>query len=174
MDLIKAAIQDGVLGQDFLTWLWFRSEKNGWLFRSADGREFNVYLEQRLSVRGGSGENVEKAVVTGPHAEFTEAKLGLRNGKLVDKALLRLERDGATWTVLLGSDDFSLSGLKTPKIETRLEEGDDPDAPFLEKMMLLEQCLEFVDDLYRQFLEVRLSTGWNDELRTFREWLAEQ
>ena len=174
MDLIKAAIQDGVLGQDFLTWLWFRSEKNGWLFRSADGREFNVYLEQRLSVRGGSGENVEKAVVTGPHAEFTEAKLGLRNGKLVDKALLRLERDGATWTVLLGSDDFSLSGLKTPKIETRLEEGDDPDAPFLEKMMLLEQCLEFVDDLYRQFLDVRLSTGWNDELRTFREWLAEQ
>ncbi|WP_243310252.1 hypothetical protein [Fundidesulfovibrio agrisoli] len=174
MDLIKAAIQDGVLGQDFLTWLWFRSEKNGWLFRSSDGREFNVYLEQRLSVRGGSGENVEKAVVTGPHAEFTEAKLGLRNGKLVDKALLRLERDGATWTVLLGSDDFSLSGLKTPKIETRLEEGDDPDAPFLEKMMLLEQCLEFVDDLYRQFLEIRLSTGWNDELRTFREWLAEQ
>jgi len=174
MDLIKAALQDAVLGQDFLTWLWFRSEKNGWLFRSAQGQEFNVYLEQRLSVRGGSGDNVEKAVVTGPHAEFTEAKLGLRNGKLVDKALLRLERDGATWTVLLGSDDFSLSGLKTPKIETRLEEGDDPDAPFLEKMMLLEQCIDFVDELYRQFLEVRLSTSWTDELRTFREWLSER
>ena len=174
MDLIKAALQDAVLGQDFLTWLWFRSEKNGWLFRSAEGREFNVYLEQRLSVRGGSGDNVEKALVTGPHAEFTEAKLGLRNGKLVDKALVRLERDGATWTVLLGSDDFSLSGLKTPKIETRLEEGDDPDAPFLEKMMLLEQCIEFVDELYRQFLEVRLSTAWTDELRSFRTWLAER
>jgi hypothetical protein len=174
MDLIKAALQDAVLGQDFLTWLWFRSEKNGWLFKMPDGNEFNVYLEQKLSVRGGSGENVEKAVVSGPHAEFTEAKLGLRNGKLVDKALVRLERDGATWMVLLGSDDFSLSGLKTPKIETRLEEGDDPDAPFLEKMMLLEQCLDFVDELYRQFLEVRLSTGWLDEMRAFKEWLGEQ
>ncbi|HEX9082053.1 MAG TPA: hypothetical protein VF768_07220 [Holophagaceae bacterium] len=174
MDLIKAALQDAVLGQDFLTWLWFRSEKNGWLFQMPDGADFNVYLEQRLSVRGGTGENVEKAVVTGPHAEFTEAKLGLRNGKLVDKALVRFERDGATWTVLLGSDDFSLSGLKTPKIETRLEEGDDPDAPFLEKMLLVEQCLEFVDELYRQFLEVRLSTNWTDELRAFRSWLAEQ
>jgi hypothetical protein len=174
MDLIKAAMQDVVLGQDFLTWLWFRSEKNGWLFKGADGVEFNVYLEQRLSVRGGTGENVEKAVVTGPHAEFTEAKLGLRNGKLVDKAVLRLERDGATWMVLLGADDFSLSGLKTPKIETRLEEGDDPDAPFLEKMMLVEQCAEFVDELYRQFLEVRLSTNWTDELRAFRSWLGEQ
>jgi len=174
MDLIKAALQDAVLGQDFLTWLWFRSEKNGWLFRMKDGSELNVYLEQRLSVRGGSGENVEKAVVTGPHAEFTEAKLGLRNGKLVDKALVRLERDGATWMVLLASDDFSLSGLKTPKIETRLEEGDDPDAPFLEKMMLVEQCVEFVDELYRQFLEVRLSTNWTDELRAFREWLQER
>lgn len=174
MDLIKAALQDVVLGQDFLTWLWFRSEKNGWLFRMADGTEFNVYLEQRLSVRGGSGENVEKAVVTGPHAEFTEAKLGLRNGKLVDKALVRMERDGTTWTVLLGADDFSLSSLKTPKIETRLEDGDDPDAPFLEKMMLVEQCTAFIDELYRQFLEVRLSTGWTDELRLFREWLEER
>jgi hypothetical protein len=174
MDLIKAAMQDGVLGQDFLTWLWFRSEKNGWLFQLQDGSDFNVYLEQRLSVRGGAGENVEKAVVTGPHAEFTEAKLGLRNGKLVDKALIRLERDGATWTVLLNADDFSLSGLKTPKIETRLEEGDDPDAPFLEKMMLLEQCLAFMDELYRQFLTVRLSTNWTDELRAFKGWLAEQ
>lgn len=174
MDLIKAAIQDGVLGQDFLTWLWFRSEKNGWLFSAEGGVEFNVYLEQRLSVRGGSGENVEKAVVTGPHAEFTEAKLGLRNGKLVDKALVRIERDGATWTVLLAADDFSLSSLKTPKIETRLEEGDDPDAPFLEKMMLVEQCTAFVDELYKQFLDVRLSTGWTDELRLFREWLEER
>jgi len=173
MDLIKAAIQDGVLGQDFLTWLWFRSEKNGWLFSAEGGVEFNVYLEQRLSVRGGSGENVEKAVVTGPHAEFTEAKLGLRNGKLVDKALVRIERDGVTWSVLLSADDFTFSGLKTPKIETRLEEGDDPDAPFLEKMMLVEQCLEFLDSLYAQFLRVRLSTEWTDELRVFRAWLAE-
>jgi len=174
MDLIKAALQDVVLGQDFLTWLWFRSEKSGWLFKMPDGSEFNVYLEQRMSVRGGSGDNVEKAVVTGPHAEFTEAKLGLRNGKLVDKAVVRFERDGATWMVLLGSDDFTLSGLKTPKIETRLEEGDDPDAPFLEKILLVEQCMEFVDELYRQFLEVRLSTNWTDEMRAFRGWLAEQ
>lgn len=174
MDLIRAALQDGVLGQDFLTWLWCRSEKNGWLFTKKDGTEFNVFLEQRLSVRGGSGDSVEKAVVSGPNAEFTEAKQGLKNGKRVDKALLRFERDGATWTVQLSADDFSLNSLKTPKIETRLEEGDDPDAPFLEKVLLVENCLEFVDELYRQFLVARLSTNWTDELRGFRAWLAEQ
>ena len=174
MDLVKAAMQDSVLGQDFLTWLWFRSEKNGWLFPIKDASEVNVYLEQKLSVRGGTGNNVEKAVVSGPHAEFTEAKLGLKNGKLVDKTLVRFERDGATWTVLLNSDDFSLSGLKTPKIKTRPEEGDDPDAPFLEKMLLLEQCMGFIDELYRQFLAIRLSTDWTKELRTFRGWLSEQ
>lgn len=174
MDLIKAALQDVVLGQDFLTWLWFKSEKQGWLFKQADGREFNVYLEQRLSVRGGSGENVEKAVVSGPHAEFTEAKLGLRNGKLVDKAQIRFEREGETWMVQLGSDDFTLSGLRTPKIETRLEEGDDPDAPFLEKMLLIEICLEFLDTLYKQFLALRLTPEWNDEMRSFRTWLGER
>jgi hypothetical protein len=174
MDLIRAALQDAVLGQDFLTWLWSRSERNGWLFKAKDGAEFNLYLEQRMSVRGGSGDSVEKAVVTGPHAEFTEAKLGLRNGKRVDKALVRFERDGQTWTVLVSSDDFGLGSLKTPKIETHLEEGDDPDAPFLEKMLLIENCLDLLDELYRQFLELRLSPDWNGELRAFKEWLAER
>lgn len=174
MDLIKAALQDVVLGQDFLTWLWYKTEKNGWLFKMKDGSEFNVYLEQRLSVRGGSGDSVEKASCSGPHAEFTEAKLGLRNGKRVDKALIRFEREGNTWMVQLASDDFLLGGLKTPKIEVSERDGEDPDATFLEKMLLLENCLGFVDELYRQFLELRLSPEWTDELRNFRVWLEEK
>ena len=49
---------DLILGQEFLTWLWFRSE-TGNVFRmdSADhaGEPFTVAMEQRIVVRGGEG-----------------------------------------------------------------------------------------------------------------------
>ena len=173
MDPNIAAAKDPILGQDFLTWLWFKSEKNGWLFRQKDGAEVNVYLEQRISVRGGEGEDAETAVVTGPHALFAEARLGLKSGKRVDKALIRFEQDGETWTVMLKADDLSLNGLRTQKIETRTEEGEDPDARVLEKLFLVEKCAAFIDTLYSQFLTVRLGSGWTGELSDVAEWLKE-
>lgn len=174
MDINAAALKDAVLGQDFLTWLWFRSEKNGWLFRTSGGEEFNVYLEQKVSVRGGEGENVETAVVSGPNAAFAEAREGLKAGKRVDRALLRLEQDGNTWMVQLKADDLGLNALRTPKIETRAAEGEDPDGPVLEKLYLIEKGAGFVEELYGQFLTARLNPGWRDELRAFSEWLKEK
>ncbi|QLA17295.1 hypothetical protein [Desulfolutivibrio sulfoxidireducens] len=172
MDINAAALKDAVLGQDFLTWLWFRSEKNGWLFRMRDGGEVNVYLEQKVSVRGGEGDNVETAVVSGPNAAFAEAREGLKAGKRVDRALLRFEQDGNTWMVQVKAQDMSLNALRTPKIETRAAEGEDPDGPILEKLYLVEQGVRFLDELYAQFLQARLGPHWRDELRAFADWLA--
>ena len=48
---------DILLGQEFLTWLWYRSEYADGLFRAASGDySFHVRIEQRLVVRGGEGE----------------------------------------------------------------------------------------------------------------------
>ena len=173
MDINMAEAKNPVLGQDFLTWLWFKSEKSGWLFKLPDGSEVNVYLEQKISVRGGEGEDAETATVSGPHAQFAEARLGVKSGKRVDRALIRCEQDGETWTVTVKADDFTLNSLRTPKMETRSEEGDDPDAKVLEKLYLVEKCAGFFDALYSQFLTVRLSQGWTGELSDFAEWLRE-
>ncbi len=174
MDLEKAVLIDAVLGQEFLTWLWFRSEKNGNVFQTPKGEEFNLYLEQKLTVRGGEGDNVETASVSGPNAQFSEAKLGIRHGKRVDRALVRFELDAGDWTIQLKADDFSLNSYKTPKVDTKLEEGDDPDSPFLEKMYLLERGVSFLDAVYRTFLELRVSAAWSNELHEFNDWLTEE
>uniref|UniRef100_I2Q3R1 Uncharacterized protein n=1 Tax=Desulfovibrio sp. U5L TaxID=596152 RepID=I2Q3R1_9BACT len=173
MDVTMAEAKNPILGQDFLTWLWFKSEKSGWLFKLPDGGEVNVYLEQKISVRGGEGDDAETATVSGPHAQFAEARLGVKSGKRVDRALIRFEQDGETWTVTVKADDFTLNTLRTPKTETRDEEGDDPDAKVLEKLYLLEKCGGFFDALYTQFLNTRLSQGWTGELSDFADWLRE-
>ncbi len=107
-----------------------------------------LLLEQRVAVQGGEGESKETAVVSGPMAEMREAKIGLRTGKKVHQAKVRLEQDENAWQVQLSASDFTLSGLKTPKVDMKLEEGEDPDARFLEKMYLVEKSLEFLDSVF--------------------------
>lgn len=162
---------DIVLGQEFLTWLWYRSSVGG-IFNDASGRPFSVSMEQRIVVQGGEGEHVETASVSGIDSELREARMGLTTGKKVTRALLRLERGPEEWQVTLKAADFSLGSLKTPKIEKSDRNDADPDALFLEKLYLVESCLELIDALYAAFLQVRLdSVVWKDEVGGLRRWM---
>ena len=165
---------DLVLGQEFLTWLWFRSE-TGNVFRMETpehgGEPFTVGMEQRIVVRGGEGENQETATVSGSFSPLREARLGLLTGKQVVRCLVRLEKDGQTWLVTLKAEDLSINSLRTPSI-SREDASEDPDALFLEKMYLIEQGLGMIDEMYKQFLNVRLDpSGWQKESRAVAEWM---
>lgn len=166
--------ESALLGQEFLTWLWYASEARAGVFKLADGRAFTCFMEQRVAVQGGEGDSKETAVVTGAHARLSEARLGLRRGKKVNKALLKFDQDGEEWTAQIKSEDFALNSVKPPKVEKDVAE-EDPDGAFLEKMYLYERCNEFFDALYREFLTFRLSaTKWEDEVAAFRVWLAKE
>ena len=161
---------DFILGQDFLTWLWYKSETNGGNFQDKKGYPFAVIMEQRISVQGGAGDSHETATVAGAMSELREARLGLSTGKKVTRALLRFECDGHTWQISLKAENFSLNSLKTPKIE-KPEEDEDPDAAVLERLYLIDSCLEFIDELFAEFTKIRLSTAWNEEILQIRSWM---
>lgn len=170
---------DVVLGQEYLTWLWFRSETSPLGFKDTKGQVFTVALDQRVVVQGGEGPSRETTSVSGSpltedgfHLPLREARLGLSTGKKVTRALLRFEQNELSWQTTLKAEDFSMGTFRTPKVEH--EEDDDPDAIFLEKMYLIEQCLQLFDQTYKTFLEVRLSIGWADEVRDMAKWMIRQ
>lgn len=171
MDLEHAESVGLLLGQEFLTWLWFASETSNGLFRTKGGEAFSVTVEQKVSVQGGEGEARETAVCSGPMAELREARMGLRTGKKVNKVKVRVERDEVAWQVLLDAATFTLQGLKTPKVEMKLEEGEDPDSRILEKIYLLEKCIDFLDIVYARFLDLRFGPQWPEETARLRKWL---
>ena len=171
MDLSLVERENLLLGQDFLTWLWFRTDGDSPLFALKDKRTFTLQMEQKVSVQGGEGEGKETATVSSPRGELTEAKTGLRTGKKVNKAQLLFTMDQDEWLVQVNAADFGLSGLKTPKISTKDDEGDDPDAKFLEKMFLVDRCLEMLDVVYAEFLALRMSKGWNEEAAKVKLWI---
>ena len=174
MDPYIGQVKDVVLGQDFLTWLWYASEYRNGLFETKDGRQFTLRLEQRVSVQGGEGESLETATVSGAMSSLKEARIGLGTGKKVTRALVVLEDDPEEWRVTLKAEDFSFSSLKTPAIEAGKDEDDDPDAKFLEKIYLIERCLDCIDSVYAEFLNLRFSREWPEEISRFRSWLARE
>jgi len=171
MDLSLVERENTLLGQDFLTWLWYKTDNENVLFSLEDKRTFTLHMEQKLSVQGGEGETKATATVSSPAGELSEAKTGLVTGKKVNKAQLLFSMDQDDWLVSVNASDFGLSGLKTPKIATKDDDGDDPDAKFLEKMFLLERCLEMLDIVYTQFLRLRMSKEWKEEAASVKLWI---
>lgn len=162
---------DTILGEEFLTWLWYQSDTAPGSFTDALGRQFNVYMEQRIVVQGGSGEKKETATVSGSLSPLREARFGLGTGKKVARALLRIEQESLVFQFTLRADDFSLGSLKTPKLDAG-DKDDDPDALFLEKIFLIESCLKLLDWIYLGFLNLRLSAQWQEEVGNMAKWLT--
>lgn len=166
---------DGILGQDFLTWLWFKSDVAYTLFRTDDGQPFQVSMEKRMTVTGYVGFDRETTAMTSFYegAPLTEARLGLRRGKKVSSALIHITKDDFVSDVSVKAADFSLNSLKTPKID-KSDRDDDPDSLFLEKVFLIETAVTLLDSLYRQFLGLRLDKDkWKKTTGEMMKWMGE-
>lgn len=164
---------DILLGQEFLTWLWYRSEYADGLFRSSDNAySFHVRIEQRLVVRGGEGEHQETASVSGSFSPLREARLGLSTGKKVVRALVSFYKDEMNWQVSLKAEDFCLNSFKTPVVSKEAESDEDEDATFYIKMQFIAEGLALIDEVYKQFLAIRLSqNAWDEEVRAINDWI---
>ena len=171
VDVHKAETLAPYIGQDFLTWLWFTTEQTQGTIQTGKGEVYALFMEQRVSVQGGEGETRDTAVSSGPRSELREARLGLQSGKKVHQARIRIEKDDNLWQLQIKAEDFALGSVKTPKVDMKLEEGEDPDARFLEKMYLLEVAQDVVDDLFALFLKKRFGPEWESEMAAIREWI---
>ncbi|GHU92019.1 hypothetical protein AGMMS49925_08980 [Deltaproteobacteria bacterium] len=162
---------DTVLGREFLTWLWYRSDTTPGAFTDKNGAPFSVSMEQRIVVQAGEGESRETASVSGSFSPLREARFGLGTGKKMSRALLRLEKDELAFQLTMKAEDFSLAGLKTPK-QDKNDREEDPDAFLLKKFYLLGICVDLLDSLYKRFLKLRLSADWQNEVSHIGHWLT--
>ena len=162
-----------VLGEEFLTWLWFQSDLAPGAFVNKEGHPFSVSMEQRIVVQGGQGDAKDTATVAGTLSPLTEARFGLGKGKKVTRATIRLGKDDLAFQFTLKAEDFTLGSLKTPKVE-KPEEGDDPDAMLLERFYLIEVCLGLLESLYATFLRLRLSADWSETVQEITAWIGRE
>jgi hypothetical protein len=160
-----------LIGREFLTWLWFKTEERNGRIQTSDTEEVELHFLKRVSLEAGEGEYSQGVVCHGIHAELKEGKEAIRQGKKVKEAGIKLIHDQNEWEFTLKADSFHFQSLKLPQADWQ-ENKEDPSGSLLERIYLIENAVKTIDSLYESFLQIRYSSQWEGkEMKLLTKWL---
>jgi recombination associated protein RdgC len=160
-----------LIGREFLTWLWFKSEERNGRIKTSDTEEVELHFLKRIALEAGEGEYSQGVVCHGIHAELKEGKEALRQGKKVKEAGIKLIHNQNEWEFTFKSDSFHFQSLKLPQTDWQ-ETKEDPSGNLLERIYLIENAVKTIDSLYESFLQIRYSPQWEGkETKLLTKWL---
>jgi hypothetical protein len=174
MDLVDLIAEKRFLGQEFLTWLWYKSDERGGTIYLPGAGDIQVVFEKHMLLEYGEGEALEKAICQGLHTELREARTGLLTGKKLEQARIMLVQGEYEYHLSLKGSLFEFRSIKLPKTMAGAEESDAPEAleaRLLDRVGLYEAALRTVDELFRMFLKVRVGQDWQGEIAKIQAWI---
>jgi hypothetical protein len=176
-DFLELWNEKRFLGQEFLTWLWLRSEENGRIMELSDGRKLELWFENQLRLSRGQGPNKRSVSITTPEEpsdqDWREAYTALIYHKTVNKGTLRIKTESQEWRLTLPHDTLSPQGIKIQTLRDSADDGDlGAEGKFLERVSLAAELLGILDALFGNFINLRMSDEWeSDELQRLRDFL---
>jgi hypothetical protein len=169
MDLLDLIETRRFLGSEFLMWLWFKTEcYDGLLDLAGEDGRLEVFFDDALTLEAYLAETERNMFKGGAPAHSPEAKTALRQGKRAARAKMRVIRDGREWVFSIKAETLDLASIKIPAVLSREE-----DEKFYERMYLVEEIEDIVAALYREFLVLRVSAAWPEQLLpALQAWIA--
>jgi hypothetical protein len=114
----------------------------------------------------------ETITIKGEEANMEEGLLALRKGATVAEMHLLYKAGEQHWQFSLKGESLNISNLKLPETG-RMETTDDLDGIVLEKIYLAEKIVLLVNNLFSNFIKLRLSNEWNTKtIPLLRKWIA--
>ena len=174
MDLVDLMAEKSFLGQEFLTWLWFKSEERGGNIQVPETGDIQLVFEKHMILEYGEGESHEKMTCQGLQSELKEARTGLATGKKIEQARMMLAVGDFEWHFSIKGSLLEYRSMKVPKTVDNADEGNDPEAVearLLDKLGLYETAIRTLDNLLRLFIKIRIGSDWPEELTKIRAWI---
>ena len=175
MDLVDLIAEKRFLGQEFLTWLWWKSEERGGTIALPSIGDVTVVFEKHMLLEFGEGESSEKIICSGLQAELQEARTGLQMGKKLEQARIVIGHKNYEYSFTLAAALMEFRNVRLPKTEaTESDRGENPEeveGMILERIFLFEELIRLVNIIFLSFLQVRLGEDWRDELIKVRAWI---
>ena len=175
MDLVDIISEKKFLGQEFLTWLWFKSEERGGAILLPGAGDIQVVFEKHMRLESGEGESLERLICKGLQTELQEARTGLLMGKKLEQARVYLAKGDYEWRFSLSATLFEFRNVSLPKTVLSSDDSSDPlawEAKILERIGMSEEVMQTIDELFRMFLKIRISSGWSQEKAGLKAWIA--
>lgn len=174
MDLVDLIAEKRFLGQEFLTWLWWKSEERGGSVALANRGDVIVIFEKHMLLEVGEGETSEKIICSGLQSELKEARTGLQMGKKLEQARLQVISGDYEYSFTIAAALMEYRSVKLPKTAESEADEQNPEeleGMLLERIYLFEELMKIMDALFGIFLEVRMGDDWKDELVKIRDWV---
>ncbi len=176
MDLVDLIAEKRFVGQEFLTWLWWKSEERGGTVALPGQGDIIVVFEKHMLLEYGEGDSNEKLICSGLQTELQEARTGLLMGKKLEQARIQLIQADHEWNFTMAAALMEFRNVRLPKTGGTESSGsnnpEETEGMILERIFLFEELIRIVNDLFRMFLEIRVSDAWQEEVEKLRQWVG--
>lgn len=161
--------QYSFLGEEFLTWLWYRSESGRATFTLKDRTEVGISLDDFLCLGGGGEDETEQTLRRGLPTRSPEATAALAGGKRLVKSRLILGQGDDEWSLTLDGARFAYGSVRRQGAE---EDADSPEARDIERIEGFVRAGEILDGVYEIFLGERLRESFVEStLPEMQSWV---
>jgi len=176
MDLIELIEEKRFIGQEFLTWLWWKSEERGGSVSLVGRGDILIAFEKHALLEAGEGESAERLICSGLQSELKEARTGLSLGKNLERARILLTHDAYEYNFTLTGSTMDFRSVRLPKTAAAEDKPDsraeEMEGVMLERIFLFETLTRLVDELFRMFLKIRVSGDWPEEAGKIHGWIS--
>ncbi|NCC51945.1 MAG: hypothetical protein EOM20_12110 [Spartobacteria bacterium] len=159
------------IGREFLTWLWFASEKHADGIPVPTGEQVAVLVEGPVTfIHEGNGAH-ETTLRKGMPMNSAEAKTALLCGKKLKEAKITLAIGDDFWVFKLNADEFTFRSLALSKPEEMLDQV----SLFQDRMLKIERLRELFMGLFEVYIKDRSHPEtWHKTLKAIRAWVKER
>ena len=171
LDVAVAYNRYQFLGEEFLTWLWYVIEKDQNLIKNFDNDFIALEIGNRMVFENRRKESKERITIKGDGASLEEGILTLKKGGLVTELNVVYKSAELSWQFTLKGESLNISGLNLPS--TGLPEPDEDIEGFvLEKIFLYDKIIILLDNIFKHFVKLRLSSGWQTKMvPKIKKWI---
>ena len=148
------------LGEEFLTWLWFRIETQGGDFDLPGNRSVGLSFDDFLAFAPRDDDETEHTLKKGSPSRSAEASTALRSGHRLRRAKLILGQAEMLWSFVLDGPTMNILSARLPDDDPDAESADERSTDRIRGFHELQQIVAAV---YRVFLEERLAPEYLEQ-----------
>jgi len=159
------------LGNEFLTWLWFVVENDRERLNKIEKDLVYLNIGNRIVLENKINNAVETITILGDDAGLEEGILSLGKGAVVTEINLLYKSGDNEWRFTIKGESMNISNLKIPETAV-VESSEDIEGMVLEKAYLYEKITNLIDNLFKEFIKLRVSGKWNESIvPEIRKWI---
>ncbi|MGD8846833.1 MAG: hypothetical protein PVJ84_01275 [Desulfobacteraceae bacterium] len=170
LDIAVAYNNYTFLGNEFLTWIWYLIENDEKVIQQCGEDTLDLAVGNKMVLVNRWANGKESITIKGDAVGLEEGLLALSKGALVTDISLIFKSGSLQWQFSIKGESLNFSGIKLPETAAA-EQQEDMEGLILDKLYLYEKPFQFIDALYRNFIVLRLSEGWNDTKSNMMKWI---